>query len=72
MAASTMKRRRPTSQPIKCVCEPGHNAASEHAQPGRKAPAHMDRRCIHSELRHTTAPLPQPETIARLRPEDFQ
>jgi hypothetical protein len=60
-------RRKPTPQPSRCVCEPGPNAAKEHAKPGKKVADHLNPKCVHSELRHTTRKAPKVKTVKRLR-----
>lgn len=53
-------RRPPQLEPTHCVCEPGGDAAKEHGRPGAKAPAHLNRKCPHSELARTTKKLNKP------------
>lgn len=61
-----MPRRVPRIEPVRCECEGGAHRAKEHAKPGSKAPIHFGH-CPHSEMKHTTRPLPKPRTVPRIR-----
>lgn len=65
-----MSPRRYREQPARCICQPGGDAAREHAKPGKTTADHLNPRCPHSELRLTTAPAPKTKGTTRLRLED--
>lgn len=60
-------KRPPRAEPVKCICEPGAVAAKEHARPGSKTAVHLNAKCPHSELAHTTKPTPKTRGVARIR-----
>lgn len=49
------RRRRPArEEPMRCVCEPGNVAHTEHSKPGKRTAAHLNPECPHSTLADTT------------------
>lgn len=59
------------TEPLGCSCEPGANAHTQHAKPGKKAADHFNPACPHSQLAPTTQPAPR-RTTRRKQPRiDF-
>lgn len=64
---SRRRRGRRYREPVRCICQPGASAHQEHAKPGKKAAAHLNPECPHSELAVTTKALPKPTKPRNLR-----
>lgn len=62
-----MTRRRINAEPARCICQVGGLAHPQHAKPGKKVGLHLNPKCPHTELRHTTRPAPKKVTVTRLR-----